>query len=124
VDVTNERPLGTTITADASLTNAHRNRFTVCQAIVDIILTVYAYAGIVAGAEHEFFNAGTRKVTIQTSVGVTILSLGSKTTLPSNAAASPKTHPVDWLVLVFAEVSGQQHVRVGRWSTVIRSPTW
>ena len=77
VELTNERPVNPTdLTASATLTAAHRNRFTVCTAAAAAVVTVVAYAGIVTGAEHEFFHNGASTLTFTGGSGAAILSAG------------------------------------------------
>jgi len=86
VELANERAIGTSITASASLSSAQRNRFTQVTSAGTVTLTVVVYAGIVTGSEHEFVNMG-GVVTFAADTGVTIRSANSKLTVTLYGAA-------------------------------------
>lgn len=90
LEIGNERPLGTTLTASANLAETHRNRFTqVVSTTASVVITVVAYANIANGAEHEFLNRVTVSggtLTFAAGTGVTILSVAGRVAVTLNGA--------------------------------------
>lgn len=89
VELTNERPVGTTLGSSTGLSAGMRNRFTPVSSAGTVTLTLAAYAGIVTGSEHEFYNRG-GTVTFSAGTGITILSNGGRLSVTLYGAAVAK----------------------------------
>lgn len=101
LEFTNERPLGTAITAQSTaLGSAHRGRFTQVNYTGGAAsIAVATYPGLVVGSEHEFFNTCGGLLSFVPGPGVTLCAFRGMTRLSIYGAALLKYIDTDTFFL-------------------------